>query len=216
MKSPADIKGIMPYAGSLFGIYQLLRRWTFHIVGNRFDEFRTARSPNHSEQARPPQRAPLQGQLEQQSSAELATDTGRQTPSISDPKAVAFDSEVQPLVPTNIDCGVARMLQRDIGNNPPRDWRRLITTESMTTRLEKLRTIVAKPAELQNFPDIAAYVQSFTEAIGGSDHPLLVQALFEKETRISSYLTFLARHKPTQLNELFFTRPQAENGPASL
>jgi len=107
------------------------------------------------------------------------------------------------------------LLQRDIGSNPPRDWGRLITTESMTTRLEKLKTIVAKPAELQNFPDIADYAQSFTQANGTSDQTLLMQSLFDKEACISSYLTFLARHKPTQLNELFFTAPQADNRPAA-
>ena len=216
MKSWADFKSILPYASDLFGVYQPLLRWKSRVIDNRFEKFRNGRYPNLAEQARSSQRAPLQGQLERPSSAELATDTERQAASISDPKQVAFVSEAQPPLAPDIDCGIARLLQRDIGSNPPGDWRRLITTESMTMRLEKFKTIVTQPAELQNFPDIAAYVQSFTDAIGGSDQTLLVPALFEKEARISSYLIFLARHKPTQLNELFFTAPQAENHPASL
>ena len=215
MKSPSDFKGIMPNAGVLLGIHQPLRRWKFPIIGNLFDKNRNALYPNLAAQAQSSQRAPLQGQLERQSSAELVTDTGRQAPSISDPKPVAFVSEMQPPLAPDIDCGIARLLQRDIGNNPPRDWTCLITTASMKTRLEQLKTIVAKPAELQNFPDIADYVQSFTQANGTSDQTLLMQSLFDKEACISSYLTFLARHKPTQLNELFFTAPQADNRPAA-
>ena len=215
MKSPADFKGIMPYASELFGIYQPLGRWKFRIIGNLFDKFRNALYSNLAGQAQSSQGAPLQGQLDRVTGAELATDTGPQAPSISDPKPVAFVSEMQPPLAPDIDCGIARLLQRDIGSNPPRDWTCLITTASMKTRLEQLKTIVAKPAELQNFPDIADYVQSFTQANGTSDQTLLMQSLFDKEACISSYLTFLARHKPTQLNELFFTAPQADNRPAA-
>jgi len=215
MKSPAALKGTIPSASELFGIYQPLRRWKYRIIGNCFDKFRNALYPNLVEQARSSQPALLQGQLDRESGAELATDTGSQAPSISDPKPVAFVSEVPPPLAPTIDCGIARLLQRDIGSNPPRDWKRLITTELMTTRLEKLKTIVSKPSELQNFPDIADYVQSFSQAIGTSDQSQLMQSLFEKEARISSYLTFLTRHKPTQLNEIFFTAPQADNRPAT-
>ena len=189
MKSWADLKSFLPYAIDLFGVYQPLRRWKLRIIDNLFDKFPNALYPNLAAQARSSQRAPLQGQLERQSSAELVTDTGRQAPSISDPKPVAFVSEVQPPLAPTIDCGIARLLQRDIGSDPPRDWGRLITTASMTTRLEKLKTIVAQPAELQNFPDIADYVQSFTEAIGTSDQDQLMQSLFEKEARLSGFLT---------------------------
>ena len=158
----------------------------------------------------------MPGQLDRVTGAELATDTGPQALSISDRKPLAFVSDVKPPLASDIDSGIARLLQRDIGSNPPRDWTRLITTASMTTRLEKLKAIVATPDELQNFPDIAEYVQSFNQAIGPSDQAQLMQSLFEKEARISSYLTFLTRHKSTQLNELFFTVPQAEKHPAGL
>ena len=215
MKSPSDFKGIMPNASVLLGIHQPLRRWKFPIIGNLFDKIRNALYPNLAGQAWSSRGVPLQGQLDRVTRVELATDTGPQAPSISDPKPVAFVSEMQPPLAPDIDCGIARLLQRDIGSNPPRDWTRLITTASMKTRLEQLKTIVAKPAELQNFPEIADYVQSFTQANGTSDQTLLMQSLFDKEACISSYLTFLARHKPTQLNELFFTAPQADNRPAA-
>jgi hypothetical protein len=215
MKSWADLQSFLPYAIDLFGVYQPLRRWKLRIIDNLFDKCPNALYPNLAAQARSSQRSPLQGQLERQSSVELVTDTGRQAPSISDPKPVAFVSEVQPPLAPTIDCGIARLLQRDIGSDPPRDWGRLITTELMTTRLEQFKTIVAIPAELQNFPDIADYVQSFTEAIGTSDQDQLMQSMFDKEARLSGFLLFLARHKPTQLNEIFFTAPQAENRPAA-
>jgi hypothetical protein len=216
MKSWADFKSVLPYASDLFGVFQPLLRWKSRVIDNRFENVRNGRYSNLAEQARSSQRAPLRGQLERQSSAELATDTGRQAPSISDLNPVAFVSEVQPPLAPDIDCGIARLLQRDIGSNPPKDWRCVITTELMTMRLEKFKTIVTQPAELQKFPDIDDYVQTFAEVIGSSDQTLPVQALFEKEARICSYLTFLARHKPTQLNELFFTAPQDDNPPASL
>jgi len=205
MKSPAEFKGIMPYANDMLGIYQLLRRWAFRILGNRFEKFRNALYPYRVEQPRLSQHAPLPRQLDRVTGVELATDTGPQALSISDRKPLAFVSEVKPPQASDIDSGIARLLQRDIGSDPPRDWTRLITTASMTTRLEKLKAIVATPDELQNFPDIAEYVQNFNQAIGPSDQAQLMQSLFEKEARISSYLTFLTRHKPTQLNELFFT-----------
>lgn len=207
MKSQADFKGIMLYASQLFGIYQTLRRWRIRIISSRFDKFRNALYPNLAMQTRTSQRAPLQLQLDRETGAELATDTGPQALSISD---------VQPPLAPDIDCGIARLLQRDIGRNPPREWGRLITIESMAARLEKLKIIVTKPTELHKFPDIAEYIQSFNQAIGTRDHAQLMQSLFEKEARISSYLTFLTRHKPTQLNELFFTAPQAEDRPTNL
>lgn len=215
MKSWTDFKVILPNTSEFFGIYQPLLCWKSRIIGNRFDKFRNALSRNLADQPRSSQRAPSQLQLDRVTHAEPATDSGSQALPISDLKPVAFVSEVQPHLAPTIDCGIARLLQRDIGSNPPRDWRSVITSESMTTLLEKLKTIVAKPTELQNFPDIADYVQSFTHAIGTSDQTLLVQSLFDKEARVSGFLIFLARHKPTQLNELFFTAPQADNRPAA-
>jgi hypothetical protein len=215
MKSWTDFKVILPNTSEFFGIYQPLLCWKSRIIGNRFDKFLNALSRNLADQPRSSQRAPSQVQLDRVTHAEPATDSGSQALPISDLKPDVSVSAVQPQLAPTIDCGVARLLQRDIGTNPPRDWRRLITTESMTTRLEKLKTIVARPTELQNFPDIADYVQSFTHAIGTSDQTLLVQSLFDKEARVSGFLLFLARHKPTQLDELFFTAPQVDNPPAA-
>lgn len=206
MQSQADFKGIMLYASQLFGIYQTLLRWRIRIISSRFDKFRNALYPNLDMQTRTSKRAPLQLQLDRETGAELATDTGPQALSISD---------VQPPLAPDIDCGIARLLQRDLGRNPPREWGRLITTELMTTRLEQFKTIVAKPSELQNFPDIADYVQSFMPAIATGDQAQLKQLMFDKEARLSGFLLFLARHKPTQLTEMFFTVPQADHRPAA-
>jgi hypothetical protein len=214
MKAPADVKGIMSNTSDLFGVYQPLLRWKSRIIGNCFDKFRNALSRNLAEQARPSQRTALQVDFDRTTRG-LATDNRRQSPSVNNLKPVAIVSDVQPRLPSSIDCGIARLLRRDIGSNAPRDWKRLITTESMAILLEKLKIIVAKPTELQYFPDIADYVQSFTHANRSSDQTLLVQSLLDKETRISNYLTFLARHKPTQLDDLFFTVPQMDDPPAA-
>jgi hypothetical protein len=214
IKSPANLKGIMPDASEMWGIYQPLRRWKFRMIGNRFGKFRNAIYPKLAEQAWSSQHAPLQRQLNRQTGAKSAADNGRQAPTISDPKPMAFINKAHPPLTPDIDCGIARLLQRDLGSTPPRDWGSLITTASMTTRLEKLKAIVAKPDELRNFPDIADYVQSFGQAIRSSDHTLVVQSLFEKEARIAGFLLFLARHKPSQLNEIFFTESLAANRPA--
>ena len=214
MKSWADFKVIMPYANDLFGVYQPLLRWKSLIIGNRFDKFRSALHPKHAEQARMSQRAPSQVPLDHVTRADSVTDTAPQQLSISDLNPVAVLSQAQPDLEPTIDCGIARLLQRDIGKNPSRDWRCRITPESMQTLLEQLKTIVAKPTELQNFPEIAEYVQRFTQGIAISDQALAMQSLFNKEARVSSFLLFLSRHKPSQLNELFFTPPQADHRPA--
>ena len=215
MKSWTDFKVILPTTNEFFGIYQPLLGWKSRIIGNRFDKFRIALFRDLVDRARASQRGPAQVQLDRVTHSEPATDSGSQALPISDPKADVSGRAMQPQLAPTIDCGVARLLQRDIGSNPPRDWRSVITTESMTTRLEKLKIIVAKPRELQKFPDIADYVQSFTHGIATNDHTLLVQSLLDKEARVSSFLLFLSRHQPSQLNELFFTASQADNFPAA-
>ena len=214
MKSPADVKEIIPYTNDLCGIYQPLLRWKSRILGNPFDKLRNAIFPNLAGQARWSQRAPLHVQLDRVTSTGLATNTGHPAPRISELKPVAIVSEAQPALPAAIDCGIARLIQRDIASNPAPDWKRLITTESMTTWLERLKIIVAKSTELQNFPDIADYVQRFTQGIATSDQALAMQSLFNKEVSVSSFLLFLSRHKPSQLNDLFLTAPPADHRPA--
>jgi len=210
MKSHADFTGVMPYSNGFFGIYQPLLNWKARIFGNRFDSSRSARIGAPVEQAQTAeavsQRAPLNGPT----AAGSAIDGDCQALANSEPEFVAGSNGAQPRLDPSIDCGIARLLQRDIGNNPPRDWSRLITPELMTKRLEQLETIVARANELPKFPDIAEYVQKFAQAIGSSDQSLVIQSLLNKEARVSSFLLFVSRHKPTQLNELFFTEPQVD------
>jgi len=200
----------MPDASAMWGISPPLRRWKFRMIGNRFEKIRNALYPKLAEQARSYQHAPLQGLPDRQTSAEWAANTVGRAPTISDPKPNTVLSQRRPPLAPDIDCGIARLLQRDIGSSQPREWGRLITAASMTTRLEKLKALVTKPDELQNFPDIADYVQNFANAIGTGDQTLLVQSLLEKEARIAGFLLFLARHKPSQLNELFFAASAAD------
>jgi hypothetical protein len=210
MKSWTDFKVILPTTNEFFGIYQPLLGWKSRIIGNHFDKFRIALFRNLVHRARSSQREPAQVQLERVTHAETSNDSGNQALPIRDLMPGVFGCALQPQLASTIDCGVARLLQRDIGSNPPRDWRSVITTELMTTRLEKLKIIVAKPRELQKFPDIADYVQSFTRGIAANDHTLLMQSLLDKDARVSSFLLFLSRHQPSQLNELFFTAAQVD------
>ena len=174
------------------------------IIGNHFDKFRIALFRNQAYRARSSQRGPAQVQLDRMTHSKPATDSGSQALPISDPKADVSGRAMQPQLAPTIDCGVARLLQRDIGSNPPGNWRSVITTESMTTRLWKLKIIVTKPRELQKFPDIADYVQSFTHGIATNDHTLLVQSLLDKEARVSSFLLFLSRHQAQPVERIIF------------
>ena len=218
MKSWTDFKVILPNTNEFFGVHQPLLEWKSRIFGNRFDNFRSALFRNFIDRARSSPREPAQVQPDRVTHAESASASGNQALPIKDLMPDVSGSALQPQLAPTIDCGVARLLQRDIGSNPPRDWRSVITTESMTTRLEKLKIIVAKPRELQNFPDIADYVQSFTHANDATDtcdRTLIVKSLLDREARIASFLLFLSRHQPTQLNDLFFTAPHADNCPAA-
>jgi len=217
MKSWTDFKVILPNTNEFFGVNQPLLDWKSRIFGNRFDNFRIALICNLVNRARASRREPARVQPDRVTDAETASDSGNQALPIKDLVPEVSGSALQPQLAPTIDCGVARLLQRDIGSNPPRDWRSVITTESMTTRLEKLKIIVAKPRELQNFPDIADYVQSFTHANAkeACDRALIVKSLLDKEARIASFLLFLSRHQPTQLNDLFFTAPHADNCPVA-
>ena len=206
MKSLADFTGVMPYSNGFFGIYQPLLNWKSRIFGKHFDKFRSARMGVRVERAQPAEAAPL----DRLTNTGLTIESAPQALGCSDRELAAAPSDAWPRLDPSIDCGIARLLQRDIGNNPPPDWSRLITPELMTKRLELLKTIVDKANELPNFPDIAEYVQNFTQAAGSSDQSLVMQSLLNKEARVSSFLLFVSRHKPSQLNDLFLTAPQVK------
>lgn len=210
MKSRSDCNDTLPYAPDFFGINQPFLRWKSRIIGNRFERFRNALYAKPALQARDSQPASLQAQLDGRTATAGAAAEGHEVLATGDLKSAAQVTKQLPPLEPAIDCGIARLLQRNIGSNPPPDWGNLITSDSMATLLERLKTIVAKPNELQNFPEIADYVQSFTQATGASDRTLVMESLLNKEARVSSFLLFVARHKPTQLNELFFTAPQAD------
>lgn len=210
MKSRSDCNDTLPYAPDFFGINPPLLRWKSRIIGNRFERFRNALYAKPALQARNSQPASLQAQLDGRTVSAAPAAEEHEVLATGDLKSAAQVTKQLPPLEPAIDCGIARLLQRNIGSNPPPDWGSLITSDSMAKLLERLKTIVAKPNELQNFPEIADYVQSFTQATGASDRTLVMESLLNKEARVSSFLLFVARHKPTQLNELFFTAPQAD------
>src|SRR5947199_7797207 len=98
-------------------------------------------------------------------------------------------------------------MQADLGDTPPKDWKRIVTTEGMTSLLDKVKTIVTTPGELQSYPALADYLETFTAAIGVRDQAEVLQAFFDKEARVTGYVIFLAQHTPNQLRSYSLKSP---------
>src|SRR5260370_37645 len=130
MKSWNDYKGILPYASELFGIYQPLLGWKSRLTGKRFDRFRKLLYRNIAEQALTTLRAPVTVRLDR---AVNASAVGRLPVRIDNLKPIAFYTDWQPYISPTIDSGVARLMQPDLGDTPPKDWKRIVTTEGMTS-----------------------------------------------------------------------------------
>src|SRR5215208_4677528 len=182
MKSWDDYKGILPYASELFGIYQPLLGWKSRLTSKRFDRFRNRLYRRIAEETLTTVRAPLQVQVDRMArSTNAAANVARAVVRIDNLKPLTFFTETQPYLSQMIDSGVARLLLQDIGSKPPTDWKEIVTTDRMTTLLEKLKEIVTTPGELQDFPEVADYLESFSATLGTRDQATLLQAFFDKE-----------------------------------
>jgi hypothetical protein len=213
MKSWDDYKGILPYASELFGVYQPLLGWKSRLIRKRYEHFRSLVYRNIAEQALNKVRAPVQVRVDRAIHAEsLATNVGRIGIEIDHLKPMTFFTGIQPYISPTIDSAVARLVQKQLGNTPPNDWKTVITSERMTVLLDKLKEIVTKPGELETVPEVADYLRSFSSQTTAAtrDQGTLLQAFFDKEARISGYLIFLVQHSPSQLTDLFFKSPKAD------
>lgn len=215
MKTWDDYKGILPYASELFGIYQPLLGWQSRLTAKRYERFRGALYRGIADQVLTTVRAPVQVQIQPRASRTTRSDTAGNAASraavrIDQLRPLTFFSGVQPYLSPTIDSGVARLLTHEIGDKPPQDWKALVTTEKLTAQLEKLKEIVTRPGEIQSYPDLAEYMESFAAALASRDQATVLQAFFDKEARVSGYMLFLAQHTPAQLTELFFKVPKAD------
>jgi hypothetical protein len=206
MKSWDDYKGILPYASELFGIYQPLLGWRSSLTGKRFDRFRNLLYRNIAEQALTTLRAPLKVSVDR---AVDANAVARLPVRIDDLKPITFYTDWQPYLAPTIDSGVARLMQPDLGNSPPDDWKAIVSSDRMASLLDKVKTIVTTPGELQNHAAVADYFETFMGAVGVRDQAQVLQAFFDKEARITGYMIFLAQRTPNQLTDLFFKEPKA-------
>jgi len=207
MKTLDDYKGTLPYASELFGIYQPLLGWKSQITQRRYDRIRSGLYAQVAARALVGTRPAVRVHVPETRAAGLATTTGALT--ISHLTPVDFQIAAAPHVSTTIDSGVARLILADIGSQPPKDWTKVISPTAVQAQLDKLRTLVGKPDELQKNADLASYIADFSKAYGQSETQVLLQQLFAKECTIAGYLLFLAQHTPAMLTPLFFQSPRA-------
>lgn len=207
MKILNDYTGTLPYASELFGIYQPLLGWKSQIIAQRFEKSRarayTAIATKALNQ--------LHTAVEVRASSEgrdVFSRSGRARFAISNLKPADLDARARPVVSAAIDSGIAHLLQENLGDQPPADWKERVDAEQMAKLLDKLQEILLKPEELARHPGVQSYAETFLAALGRQDSSTMLRALFDKETRVAGYLVFLAQHAPAQLTPLFYQLPK--------
>lgn len=207
MKILNDYTGTLPYASELFGIYQPLLGWKSQLTAQRFEKSRerayTAIAAKALNQLRNTVEVRAIGE-----GRDTFSRSGRTRFAISNFKPADLVNHAHPSISAAIDSGTARLLQEDLGSQPPEDWKDRINAEQMTRLLDRLQEILLKPEELARHPGVQSYAETFLAALGQQDSSTLLRALFDKETRIAGYLVFLAQHAPAQLTPLFYQFPK--------
>jgi hypothetical protein len=210
MQDLSPFVGILPYSSELFGVYQPLVGWKSQRTAERFDAARVATQRQINTR--------LLNSV--QAFVDVSRDGERQLPAtrwaaapfqIENLRPVRLDDKPRPALAGSITSGVAILLQEHIGDVPPADWSALISADSMTDMLHRLQKTLNDPNELDRRPDLRAYVETFVglmdpQAIRAD----LLQAFFDKESRIAGYLVFLAQHTPAVLTGLFFKLPRID------
>src|SRR5262249_20936128 len=100
---------------------------------------------------------------------------------VSNLKPVDFTQSFEPYLSGSIDSCITRMIVKDLGSLPPKDWHGIITPQKMDELLNKLKEILSHPDQLQQRPDLKDYVDNFV----GSQNlrpgvQTLLQELFAK------------------------------------
>ena len=206
MGSFDDYKGILPYASELFGIYQPLLGWKSQIIQKRYERFRSSLYAELAARTLVTARTPVQIKLNPRDV--LANAASGASFEISNLAPIDLTAAAEIHVSDTIDSGIARMIAHDLGAEPPKDWKTLISPRRIDERLKKLKDILSNPGQLQRQPELKDYVENFSRSVdvqGGTQ--ALLQELFAKEAKIGGYLLFLSQHTPSNLTNLFYRRP---------
>jgi hypothetical protein len=206
MGSFDDYKGILPYASELFGIYQPLLGWKSQIIQKRYERFRSSLYAELAARTLVTARAPVQIKLNPRDV--LANAASGASFEISNLAPIDLTAAAEVHVSDTIDSGIARMIAHDLGAEPPKDWKTVISPRRIDERLKKLKDILSNPGQLQRHPELKDYVEFFSRSVdvqGGT--PALLQELFAKEAKIGGYLLFLSQHTPSHLTNLFYRKP---------
>lgn len=206
MNSLDSFKGSLPYASENFGIYQPLLGWTSKRITERYARYRGALYTELASRALAGSRAQVDVTMGEGLGAEVGGFVTLSALTVTNLEPLDLSITTAPRISTSIDSGVARLLARDLGSTPPRDWSEVVTTDRVGELLKELQSIVTSN-ELGRFPDIQFYVDAFTKAHGARDAKNTALELFGRESKIAGYLLFLAKHTPGSLEPLFFTAP---------
>jgi hypothetical protein len=209
MKDLTAQTGTLPYASELFGIYQPLLGWKSGITARRVALTQERAFSAIAEKTLNRIRAPITVHAEGEDDA-LAGRFLSAHFTVEGLTPTDLERGIAPTVSATIDSGVARLLRHRLTAAPPREWRDVVNTDSMTRLLEELQETLTEPDRLAKLPEVAAYVEAFVEALDPHDRQTLLRALFDKESRIAGYLIFLAEHAPSQLTALFFRGPNID------
>jgi hypothetical protein len=211
MKEIKDYKGILPYASELFGIYQPLLGWKSKLISERYKGFRATLYGNMATRLLQTSQSlvPSQLQVKELTLTKLQVkELALTTHEIGDLHPINYSKTTESYVSSTIDSGVARLVRRELGESPPRDWNRVVNAKRMAELLQQLKNILTHDGMLAQHPEIQEYMQIFLETATPSVGSLQLQEFFAKETKAAGYLIFLAQHSPETLNDLFFRTPK--------
>ncbi|HLG56699.1 MAG TPA: hypothetical protein VI485_15275 [Vicinamibacterales bacterium] len=204
MKSFNDYKGTLPYASELFGIYQPLLGWKSRLTKKRYEGYRARLYSTLGARALVSARSTVQIALPSRDQVLTRPETFE----VKNLVPVNLMADHESRVDSTIDSGVARLTAQAIGSRPPSDWGQAITQDRMQSRLVELQKLLSSSTGLAKHPELQRYVEGFRAAAGDVPATSLLQALFERETKVAGYLVFLAQHTPKMLDDLFFQTPR--------
>jgi hypothetical protein len=201
-----DYKGTLPYASELFGIYQPLLGWRSKRITRRFEQ---ARLDVYRELA--DRMLSLKPDVSVRVNPALFERSAVAAPAavaVQHLKPLRFPKDTERYIAPKIDSAVARLVSERLDAKPPDDWRAIVSYDQMTEALKEVQQIVSTPALLDKKPEIADYFKKFIEqANGHGDGQAAVQAMFERESSIAGYFSFLGTHSPSTLTGLFYRQP---------
>jgi hypothetical protein len=211
MMSFDGYKGILPYASEIFGIYQPLLGWKSKIISRRYDRIRSSLYLELATRALAGGRSSVEVKVRAPGNNVIAPRIGESGFEVAKFAPVDLSAASERHVAESIDSGVARLIARELKPEPPSDWRTVIDRSRIDGLLEKLRGLLGNARELEQFPDVKAYVERFTKGLEPrTDAKSLLEEFFSREAKIAGYLLFLTAQSPSQLDELFYRNRRSD------